>query len=55
MIDKLVVSETKLKQLLAQIENVTHKNDKNQHLTLLYRLVPEIKKPHSELAKGLYH
>lgn len=52
MIDKLVVSETKLKQLLDLIENVTQKNDKTQHLSLLYRLVPEIKKPHSDLAKG---
>lgn len=52
MNDKLVVSETKLKQLLNLIEKIAHKNDKNEHLKLLYQLAPEIKMPHSQIATG---
>jgi hypothetical protein len=53
MTDKLVLSESKLEQLLALIEKVACKNDKNEHIKLLYQLAPEIKAPHSELATGL--
>lgn len=52
MNDKLVVSESKLRQLLAMIEKVARKNDKNEHIKLLYQLAPEIKTPHSKLATG---
>lgn len=52
MNDKLVVSESKLKQLLVMIETVARKNDKSEHIKLLYQLAPEIKTPHSKLATG---
>jgi|GEM_PF-6058005 len=53
MNDKLVVSETKLKQLLSLIEKIACKNDKDEHIKLLYQVAPEVKTPYTDLTPGL--
>ena len=52
MNEKLFLSEQKLKQFLALLENQCMKDPK-QLLNLLYQVAPEIKTPHYIKAAGL--
>lgn len=52
MNDKLFVSEKTLRKLLRLIEQIACKNDKDEHVKLLYQLAPEIKTSHRQLTVG---